>query len=485
MAAKASRSKKWANTKVEITTHPDSTIAIPKGMSLGVAAETLARQEIENNTVKKVAHTVRGAFAVDAVHAFTIAFERIIGRAFTPDGMEPAVSLTIPNGLKTTTEIKLGPVTGARLEGGFLAPTLMGSSTRPEVAIIGKVKAMLHDTVLHELWDELDRILAEESLYKGKAISLDLSWTRDENPEFNPEQCAPAFRETEDPDSLILTPETATIIESSVFDLIRHTDEWEASGLTVRRSVVLSGPYGTGKSKTCGVIGRLCEQNGWTCIHLTDARDIVRGYEIARQFEPACLIIEDLDTVLKGERSDEMNLVLNTIDGVDKSARVLFVATTNHLGSFNAAALRAGRIDDAIHLGNLDGPSAVRFLRLELGDRIPADAPLDTLEPVVAGMAPATLAEVSKSSIRRVFHRNPAAIDAVSVDDLIEAALAVAANQRRKADEASAFKLSQMTDDQRRKALLMTAKTSFYNTAASAAALPPADSVVIDAPALS
>ena len=79
----------------------------------------------------------------------------------------------------------------------------------------------------------------------------------------------------------------------------------------------------------------------------------------AAMYAPAVIFAEDIDKAMEGERSTQMNDILNTLDGIDtKNNPVITILTSNHLENINKAFLRAGRIDSLIQMGPLDAEQA-------------------------------------------------------------------------------------------------------------------------------
>ena len=61
---------------------------------------------------------------------------------------------------------------------------------------------------------------------------------------------------------------------------------------------------------------------------MSDTWDIGRVFSLARQFSPALLIFEDIDSMI---RKDARSYFFNEMDGLASNDGLLFIATTNHL----------------------------------------------------------------------------------------------------------------------------------------------------------
>jgi AAA+ superfamily predicted ATPase len=113
-------------------------------------------------------------------------------------------------------------------------------------------------------------------------------------------------------------------------------------------------------------------------------------FNSARFFAPCVILIEDVDAI-GGKRTDEsgvggrvLSTLLNEIDGISATRRVLTIATTNALSLVDSALLRPGRFDRLIEVPH---PSR--------GDRIQLFDSLRSSTPVSESMASDALADLT------------------------------------------------------------------------------------------
>lgn len=185
-------------------------------------------------------------------------------------------------------------------------------------------------------------------------------------------------------------------LEISVYTPIKKTARWEAAGLPLKRGVLLFGPYGTGKTLTSREVARLCRENGWTFILCDRPDEFAEILRIARNWEPCVVFCEDIDQVVSGRRTVEMNDILNILDGVEsKDSRIMTVVTTNEYENINKAMLRAGRLDARIFIPLPDEVAVGRLLRAYGGDMIAEDANLSEAATILAGNV--TASEVAET----------------------------------------------------------------------------------------
>jgi len=230
-----------------------------------------------------------------------------------------------------------------------------------------------------------------------------------------------------DPDDLIYHPDLAAAIQTNLFTPITRATDCAANGIPLKRGILLGGTFGTGKTMAAAVAARLAVDAGITYVYVPHADELADAIEFARQYQsPACVVFcEDVDRVVAGERSVEMDDILNIIDGIDsKDANVITVLTTNDLHSINQAMLRPGRLDAIIDMIPPDAATAERLLRRYAGPAIAPDTELTVAAGILAGHIPAVIAEVVRraklAQLRRQAPGTP--VTQLSQEALIEAA---------------------------------------------------------------
>lgn len=117
-----------------------------------------------------------------------------------------------------------------------------------------------------------------------------------------------------------------------------------------RRTILLHGPPGTGKSWMSRYIA---DSILWPTLFI-DASQLtwigIHAVETALEIlQPSVVIIDDLDLVR------DVSSLLSTIDRINKTTRLLLV-TANEKKAFDAAAIRAGRFDDIIEVERVLSP---------------------------------------------------------------------------------------------------------------------------------
>lgn len=364
----------------------------PAKMPLKTAIATLQRFQRDEETEVQVHEVIEG-FPLDAAVAFVKAMQRLYGWASpvaTPGffGPKPPQYLGVKVG-KNKEDVVQCPI------GSFMLP---GISNRIETGIYGGgTTFIIHGVVLQkekkiilELATETRRIVEAESIYRGKAIRLNV----DDNGDFtmnNPPEYIDTSSVSEG--SLVFSDEIMSQINTNILVPIKYTALCKKNKIPLKRGILLEGPYGTGKSLTAAMVARVCEDNGWTFILLNKVQGLRAALEFANRFAPAVVFAEDIDRIAT-ERDDKTNDLINTIDGVvSKRSEIMTVLTTNHADKLNPVILRPGRLDAVISLKAPDTATAKRLIVHYAGSLLPKQANLDASAKELSGQIPASIRE--------------------------------------------------------------------------------------------
>lgn len=317
--------------------------------------------------------------------------------------------------------------------GQFGLPNISGSVStgvdRKEGRLVFEISASVKrksEPVVQRLFKELREYIRDGgSIYQGKAIKIRF---RDDDGDVlrMPE---PKFMRTDDVDQtqLVYSREVHSSIETNLFTPIQRVMDLKANGIPIKRGVLLGGKYGTGKTLAAKVAAKLAVQNGITFIYVSRADELADAIGFAKQYQsPASVVFcEDIDRAMNGDRSVEMDDILNIIDGIDsKNANIMVVLTTNFLNNINAAMLRPGRLDAVIDVKAPDAEAVQRLLRVYGGDAIDMAEDLTEVGEVLDGHIPAVIAEVVKRAKLSQLRLNPPGqpVTNLSSDALLEAA---------------------------------------------------------------
>lgn len=195
-------------------------------------------------------------------------------------------------------------------------------------------------------------------------------------------------------DKIVYSAEEKTQLGASIFRLIKSTEELKKLRVSIKRTVLLHGKFGTGKTLTALLAANVCVANGWTFLNVRPGDDITSALELASKWQPCCVFFEDIDAVTSGGRDEGINRILNTIDGIlSKTAQVLVILTTNNVEKIEKAMLRPGRIDAVIEMGNLSKESMVSLIDVYCGKNLVEKINEDELWEAARDYTPSFIAE--------------------------------------------------------------------------------------------
>jgi transitional endoplasmic reticulum ATPase len=344
--------------------HEGDRIVIPVWMSYRDAAAAIlqhekTREEVVNTT------TVFDAHPNDALVGFNEALSETFGAVLGIEldmgfwGTLPGQHIDVVVGYDEDGNLikKTVPVGHTEIQG---LPIVMdigrhdnGNEVGGELVVRFEYKNKYKPLVDH-IVDVAQKYLKTHSIFKGKAIDsrfefLNLSHFR--------------------VDKLIYSEIEGAAIEAMVLAPIRHTAFWRRNGKSLKRGNLLFGRFGTGKTLTARYVAMICQQNGWTFVQVRPGDDLTRSLNFAKRYQPAVVFVEDLDAETGLERDEDVNRVLNTIDGIlSKDSEVITIMTTNHVEAISKGMLRPGRIDGFIEMGIVDKQQVIRLCNANLVD---------------------------------------------------------------------------------------------------------------------
>lgn len=350
-------------------------------------------------------------------------------------GEQPPVMIRVPIGNGETIQVPWGRMQVPGIEGVLM--TGMEADPSPCFLVGGEVKKKCRKQV-EELIQLTEKYLKEKSIYKGQAVKISFAYERTDSDGdrvrgYDPIQDAPQFM-TLDPDqenNLIFGEEVQRQLTIGLFTPIEYKDACRKYQIPLKRGVLLYGPYGVGKTLTANVTALKAKRNGWTFIYLDTVQDLQRGLQFAAQYAPAILFAEDIDRVVHGHRTMEMDEILNTLDGIDtKNGEIITVFTTNHVENINPAILRMGRLDSLIEVLPPDATAAKKLISLYARQLLAPDTTLDAIGERLAGKIPAFIREVTeRAKMAAIYRLGGGDIEGHVVEqDLLDAASAMEAH---------------------------------------------------------
>lgn len=333
-----------------------------------------------------------------------VAFHRAMAEKFgwtslvpTPSffGSKPPVMVGVPVGPGKTLQAPLGRMRVPGIEGCLQSHLKVDEN--PAFVIAGEVKRKYQPQV-DEIIAATRKFLKEQSIYKGQAVRVSWEWQRN-HCDFDVFANAPKYMEL-DPSlesTLIFGDKVANDLDIGLFTPIEQSAACRKYGVPLKRGVLLYGPYGTGKTLTANITAIKARRNNWTFVYLDSVLDLKQGLQFAQLYAPSVVFCEDIDRVMSGQRSLELDEVLNTLDGVDtKNGEIITVFTTNHVERLNPAVLRMGRLDALVEVAPPDAGAAERLVRLYSRGLLEGGADLTLIGERLAGKIPAFIREVTE-----------------------------------------------------------------------------------------
>jgi len=396
-------------------------IVIPAHMSYRDASDAIlsheAKMEEEAQTyVEFDAHPNDALVAL--VQSIRESFGQLLGSEIDMGffGKMPCKSVAIPINAKETMNVPIGyseiPGIPVKLN---IVPNY--NESHPLGGSLSVVFSYLrkYETLVKAIEKNAKQWLVDHPLFKGKAIDsrfnfLDLS--------------------TFDRSRVVYGKNERRQIEANILYPIQHTSDWLHYGNSLKRGVLLTGSYGTGKTLTARLIASECEKNNWTFISVRPGDSIVTALNFANRYAPAVVFFEDIDQETGSERTDLVNTVLNTMDGIlSKDSKVMVIMTTNHPDKIQKGMLRTGRIDSMIEMGKLDAASMTELVRvcardLEGNSMIDGDLDEEAIFEAGKDYVPAFVVEAATKAKAYAHSRNGSnGRLKISTEDVVEAML--------------------------------------------------------------
>ncbi len=353
----------------------------------------------------------------DGAAAFSRAMQRVFGTSgigktiHTFFGSFPPQLRSIPVGLGEHQQVPWGQVKFSQLDATFS----LSAKKDSEHGIIFEVSVEAprkHRRRIEGFLAIVERELRERSIYRGKMIDAS-----QEMPGFlNP------YAVTRD--KVVYSQQVITDLQANMWTVMEKADYYRRVGMSLKRAVLLSGPYGSGKS-LAGVLTAQCAvENGWTFILVRPSDDPFMALKTARLYAPAVVWIEDLDVLVANKSREEITGLLDALDGVSsKGAEIIAGYTTNFPGVMDKGVLRPGRLDSVIYVGELDAAGIEKLVRATIpADILDREVDFGPVVTAMDGYLPAFVVEAAQRALRYAVSRSHGEPDSIATEDLVNAA---------------------------------------------------------------
>jgi transitional endoplasmic reticulum ATPase len=325
-----------------------------------------------------------------------------LGKDFvTMFGSTPPEFKTIDIGLGQTDQVPAGLVELPAIQGVIA----VGAVRDRELGLIGHLSVdcpRKYRSQVEGFFRAIEEELKTGSIYRGKAFygSEDIT-----------------FLDTSqvDPAKVVYSDRILEELAVHLWSPIQHTALLRSLGQSVKRAVLLHGPYGTGKSLAGYLTAQKAQANGWTFIFVRPTDNLEDAMKTAQLYAPAVVFFEDIDVVADSASPERTSKLLDAADGITgKGKEVIVVMTTNHVLKIHKGMLRPGRMDAVIEIGELDASGVKRLIQNTIPAKILSDdVDYDMVAKSVAGYMPAFVNEAVGRAFKYALVRNNGSGEAV------------------------------------------------------------------------
>lgn len=269
-----------------------------------------------------------------------------------------------------------------------------------------------YEAVIEGFFNLVEDQLKRASIYKGK------SWRNVTNPK---------FISLKHNDTIVYNEDTFIKLHTGVLGVLERRELCKTLDIPTAPKTLLYGAFGTGKTEFGLLTAEVANRNDVTFIMHDGSRDGIEGLKMAlraaRMYQPSVLFIEDMDQYMK-EGSVAHSELTNLFDGPDtKGHEVMIMMTTNFEENFSASMIRPGRVDNLIHVTNLDRTAQETMMNKVLGGRLAADVDFDKVYEAMEGYEPAFVRSTFTEAKKHAAFRTGSPNFELTTEDLVAAAI--------------------------------------------------------------
>jgi cell division protease FtsH len=289
----------------------------------------------------------------------------------------------------------------------YVNAELQGDAWNPPTLVV-QIKRE-HKAVAEKFLATVDKWVRESNIYKDAVTSFEGGYLR-----FM--KIPPCSWK-----DVILPANIIKQVRRSTVDMLKRRATFYDVGLGVRRSILLDGPPGVGKTQVNRALSNevyaapetKCSIMWVSTKSIGRAQDIKELYSAARTLAPTLLVLEDVDLIGRARGAEGPSYLLGELltqmDGAEDNRGLITVATTNDLSSIDyALTKRPGRFDRllSVPLPTADARDVMlrRFIQarkgmIERGMMRGASSLWTALVQATSGMTGAYLQEVVNSAV--------------------------------------------------------------------------------------
>lgn len=348
--------------------------------------------------------------AINAFHIMRATFGFVKGEAIeTMFGKIPPAFIQVPISATETEEVPWGDFSIP-----FLDKTRFNfHATSSDLGVIFEVTVTSprkNRFAIEGIFQLIEEELKNNSIYRGKAFDneakfLDLKGVSREK--------------------VVYSGTVEADLQAHVWAPIMYSQKHRDLGLSLKRSVLMYGPYGTGKSMSASLTAQICEANGWSFVLARPGADFRDVMNTARMYQPCVVFMEDAETIAAAGDADQISEVLDIFDGISaKGTELMVILTTNHPDQIHRGMMRPGRLDAVIEISELDDAGIEKLLRAAIpANMLETDIDFSTVVGAYKGYMPAFIKEAADRAIRYTISRGEGEVNTlISAVDLVAAA---------------------------------------------------------------
>lgn len=371
-------------------------IILPDGASIPDVIKSLQaeydaeRQKVSVNTSVAVAPW-DGAIALNRAIVEELGLVQAVeipGSWFSPD--KPPEEIEVEYDYGKTMTVRWGRFALPGMDGAIAETGVTRDVTTGEMNFATKITTVRRwQARARKILDRMREYALANSIHKGKAFSIrfydsDGDQITIPTPKFFVfNRNVPIFRQ-----------DLEQAIDRNIYTVLRHADDLKKMGESLKRGVLFAGTYGTGKTMLASAIANVAVQCGWTFIYVKEPSELPLALQYAKRFQPVVVFCEDVDRVAGQDRTNDVNMLLNQLDGVDsKSAQIMTILTSNHSDRVNTAMRRPGRIDMVLQVLPPDAETIARMVKVFLAGNLEENSDLSGIGTTLTGFAPAYIRE--------------------------------------------------------------------------------------------
>lgn len=394
-------------------------MVLPETMEgdIPAAIKYLENYEEQQNTETRY-HKVFRYRPFDGAHALQSALKKVFGSTgigqaqwdfFT--GKTPPEFISVETDVNKHEQVPWGKIRFAPLEATMIIGEFGDKDLGPLFHLVVDAPRRFRGHV-EGLFKAVENELKTNSIYKGKAIDGNT---------------VPGFLNPflVDRRKVIYSEDVTSQLSANIWSLLRYTDTMRAQHMDLKRTVLIEGKYGTGKSLAAQLTAQEAVANKWTFVFNRPGVDnLETTMKTAHLYAPAVVFFEDIDVLAQSGDPEAVTRLLDMFDSItNKGTEIICVLTTNHIERIHKAMLRPGRLDSVINIGALDATGFERLIKAVIPTNLLSDD-IDYGHVVQAydGFVPAFAKEAADRAMRYAIDRTGGTPDVLTTSDLVLAA---------------------------------------------------------------